>query len=122
MSQAIGSVAGTMKVANEAMNVSKMSASMQEFARQAEKMEVSEELMNDALADAFDGDGLEEEADEITGQVLAELGLQLDGQMAQAPTSQLPVGNKDKVDEEEAAAAKFLESELPDLQARLNAL
>ena len=27
--QAIGSVAGTMKVANEAMNISKMSASMQ---------------------------------------------------------------------------------------------
>jgi len=35
--------------------------------------------MNDALAGAFDVDGVEEEADEITVQVLAELGLQLDG-------------------------------------------
>ncbi|GMI23896.1 hypothetical protein TrCOL_g4473 [Triparma columacea] len=120
MSKAIGSVAGTMKVANDAVSASNMSASFAEFAKQSEKMDLSEEMMNDALADAFDGDGVEEEADEITGQVLAELGLQLDGQMAEAPTSKLPVAEKEKVDED--AAADFLASELPDLQARLNAL
>mmetsp|Transcript_24446 Transcript_24446/g.50987 ORF Transcript_24446/g.50987 Transcript_24446/m.50987 type:complete len:221 (+) Transcript_24446:28-690(+) len=120
MSKAIGSVASTMKVANDSMNLANMSASVAEFAKQQEKMDLSEEMMNDALADAFDGDGVEEEADEITGQVLAELGLQLDGQMVDAPTSKLPVAEKEQVDD--AAAQKFLEDELPDLQKRLNAL
>lgn len=114
MSKAIGSVAGTMKVANDSMNLANMSASVAEFAKQQEKMDLSEEMMNDALADAFDGDGVEEEADEITGQVLAELGLQLDGQMVDAPTNKLPVAEKEQVDD--AAAQKFLEDELPDLQ------
>ena len=39
---------------------------------------------------------------------------QLDGQMVDAPTSKLPVAEKEQVDD--AAAQKFLEDELPDLQ------
>lgn len=38
-------------------------------------------------AQQFDGEGVEEEADGVVGQVLAELGLEMDAKMADAPTS-----------------------------------
>ena len=77
LTQAVGKTAMVMKAANSAVDVQKLNKTMQEFARQNERMDVTEEMMDSALADAFDDDGVEEEADELTGQVLAELGLEV---------------------------------------------
>jgi len=59
--------------------------------------------------------GVEEEPEQVTNQVLAELGVELDNNMVglNAPM------NKPTLAEEEQEA---LESVLPDLNARLNAL
>ena len=62
-------------------------------------------------------DGVEEEADDVTNQVLAELGLQLDASMADAPTQKLPAAKI--VAEEEGD--KWMD-DLPDLKERLKAL
>ena len=67
------------------------------------------------LSDAFDTDETEQDADGIVGGVLAEIGLDLAGNMADAPTSKLP-------EQEAAAPAEVEDPALAQLQAQLNAL
>lgn len=109
---AIGNVSGAMAKANGAIDAKEMTKIMTNFQRQNEVMEVRQELMDDALTDAFDADEIEAEADEVTGQVLAELGIEMDQKMVglSAP-SQLPTG----------AEAEEVDA-MPDLEARLDAL
>lgn len=110
---AVGSVTTAMNKANSAVDAQAMSKIMNEFARENEVLQIREEMMDDALTDAFDADGLEEDADEVTGQVLAELGIEMDQKMVglNAPSA-MPANA-----EEEA-----LSDALPDLKARLDAL
>jgi len=115
---AIGSVAGTMKVANEAMDVKKVTKIMTEFQRENERADVKGEMMDDMLAAAFDGDEIEEEADQVTAQVLAELGVELDSQLVGLDAPSKKPAQGDMTAEEQAA----LDDVLPDLKARLNAL
>lgn len=109
---AIGSVAEGMKTANAAMDMKKTSQIMMQFQKETESMAVKEEMMDDVLADVFDAEGMEEEADQLTAQVLAELGVELDSQMVglNAPNKKLTEAEEAEVDL------------LPDLKARLNAL
>ena len=113
---AVGSVTTAMASANSAMNAGDTAKIMAQFQRENERLQVKEEMMNDALADAFDNDEMEEEADNVTNQVLAELGVELDTKFGglNAPMAK-PQGMS--VEEQDA-----LESVLPDLKARLNAL
>jgi len=115
---AVGNVTSAMGAANNAINIGKMTKEMAEFMKQNETMDLKEELFNDALADAFDGEDVEEEADAVTDQVLAELGLELAGQMEgiNVPSAAPPVS------EEEQMENDALASQIPDLQSRLNAL
>jgi hypothetical protein len=115
---AIGSVTTAMATANSAMDVKATTKIMQEFQRENERLEVKQEMMDDALIDAFDTEDVEEEAEQVTSQVLAELGVELDSKMVglNAPMSK-PQGEELSMEEQEA-----LDSVLPDLKARLNAL
>lgn len=119
-SSAIGSVTTAMGAANSAMDATAVSKIMNEFTRQNEIAGMKEEMMDDALSDAFDNDEVDEEAEDVTNQVLSELGLELDGQMVglDAPMKK-PVGQMDAVAEDEVDA---LMQGLPDLKARLDAL
>lgn len=111
---AIGSVSTAMSKANKAIDAKEMSKIMADFTRQNEVMEVRQEMMDDLLTDVFDGEGVEEEADEVTGQVLAELGIELDAQMVglSAPSGKVSTGETAQEEEEDFV----------DLRARLDAL
>mmetsp|Transcript_17610 Transcript_17610/g.49819 ORF Transcript_17610/g.49819 Transcript_17610/m.49819 type:complete len:188 (+) Transcript_17610:1135-1698(+) len=110
---AIGSVTQAMGTANSAMDAKETMKIMQQFQAENERLEVKQEMMDDALIDAFDNDEVTEEADAVTQQVLAELGVELDSKMVglDAPST--------KMQQQEADA---LDDALPDLKARLNAL
>lgn len=116
--EALGTVTGAMQVANSAMDVKATTKIMLDFQRENERLEVKQEMMDEALIDAFDNDEVNEEAENLTNQVLAELGVEMDSQMVglNAPTMK-PQG--DEITQEEADA---LNDVLPDLKARLNAL
>jgi division protein CdvB (Snf7/Vps24/ESCRT-III family) len=116
--QAIGKVTESMQVANKHMDVKKMTATMADFQRENERAKAKEEMMDDMLTDAFDTDEIEEEADQLTAQVLAELGVEMDSQMVglAVPSGKLPD------DGLTAAEQDALDDVLPDLKARLNAL
>lgn len=116
---ALGSVTDTLKVANSQMDMKETMKVMAQFQLENEKIQAKEELMDDALADAFDTEEVEEEAEALTNQVLAELGVEMDAQMVglSAPSAK-PVGEEALTLEEQNA----LDDALPDLKARLNAL
>ena len=116
--QAMKSVTGAMGKMNDAVDAKEMTKMMMEFQKQTEIMNVKEELMDDALTDAFDNEDIEEEAEQITNQVLAELGVELDGQMAglYAPQSKVQKNSRP------AAVQEDEEDMLPELRDRLNAL
>jgi len=118
---AVGSVTQALSTANGVMDAKKMSQTMAEFMRQNETANLKEEMLNDALADAFDESDVEEEADNVTSQVLAELGVELDSKMSGLDAPSKMVGGKENLattTEEEDA----LMDALPDLRARLDAL
>merc|ERR1711937_722901 len=107
-----------MKTTNEAMNVKETMKVLQEFTKETERLEVKQELMDDALMDAFDNEEVEEEAEQVTSQVLAELGVEMDSKMVglNAPSTNLQA---EKLSTEEQDA---LDELLPDLRSRLDAL
>jgi division protein CdvB (Snf7/Vps24/ESCRT-III family) len=117
---ALSSVTESMKTANKIMDVKATTKIMSEFQRENERMNMKGDMMDDMLASAFDNDEMEEEAENLTNQVLAELGVELDSQMVglNAP-SKLPSMNNEQLSKEEQDAIDDL---LPDLKARLNAL
>jgi len=116
---AIGSVSQAMKTTNAAMDVKATMKTLKEFTRETEMMEVKQELMDDALMDAFDNEDVEEEAEQVTSQILAELGVEMDSKMVglNAPSNYLQTEEKMSNQETEA-----LDSLLPDLRSRLDAL
>ena len=86
-------VADSLQKTSKVMN--KMNASVQKsamsvtaFQKEAERMNMTEEMMGDMLSDAFDDD--EDEADAVVDQVLAEVGLNTTKDLHDAPTAALP--------------------------------
>jgi hypothetical protein len=121
MVTAMGSVSEALKSANTVMDTKKLNSTMNEFVKQNQTAMMKEELLNDALADAFDDSDVEEEADNVTNMVLAELGVEMDGKMVglNAPKSKIATGDGAAIISEEEEA---LMDALPDLRARLDAL
>ena len=74
----------------------------------------AQEVMDDALADAFDDSDAEEEADEVVNQVLDEIGVDLAGMMAAAPTSKISTATANTDD---AALDREADQLLAQLQA-----
>lgn len=71
-------------------SVEKSALSIEQYQREAERMNMTEEAMGDMLSEAFDTDELDDEADAVVGQVLAEVGLDTTKDFQDAPTAALP--------------------------------
>jgi division protein CdvB (Snf7/Vps24/ESCRT-III family) len=115
-STALGNVTKGMQAANQVMSLKQTTQIMAEFTREQERLNVKEDMMEDALASAFDNDEMDAEADTITAQVLAELGVEMDAHMVglRVPTQ---LGK-----EANASENSEFDTVLPDLKARLDAL
>uniref|UniRef100_A0A915HS42 Charged multivesicular body protein 2a n=1 Tax=Romanomermis culicivorax TaxID=13658 RepID=A0A915HS42_ROMCU len=116
MAQAMKGVTKAMVTMNRQLKLPQIQKIMMEFEKQSEIMEMKEEMMSDAIDDAMAGEEDEEESDKIVTQVLDELGIQWNEEMAgipAAPSSVRPEKSK------EAAVAMDADA---DLQARLENL
>lgn len=126
MATAMGNVTSAISSANDVMDAKTLSKTMAEFSKQNETAKMKEELMNDALADVFDDDVMEEEAENVTSQILAELGVELDTKMVglDAPRNKLQsmADTKEEQDDMTKEEEDALFDLLPDLKARLDAL
>ena len=99
----------TMKTMNKQMDVGKMQDQMREFMQANQQMEMTEEMMDDALIDAFDDDETEEDADALTQQVLDEIGIDMAGGMAAAPTHNVATKSAGQSQQDKEAAALLAE-------------
>lgn len=127
MAQAMKGVTKAMQSMNKQLNLPQIQKILQEFEKQSEIMDMKEEIMNDAIDDAMEDEGDEEESDAIVSQVLDELGLQLTDQLSglpQASGSLSVTGSKQPVAAAAGAGADDgnLADADADLQARLENL
>ena len=66
-----------MSSVNENMDVSSIRDVLKEFAKQSDKMEMQQEMMNDQMDMAMDTGDIQDQADEVYGQILGEVGMSL---------------------------------------------
>ena len=74
---AMTTATGAMASMNKAMNPQQLSQTMQNFGKASAQMEMTEEMMSDALDDILNESGDEEESDSIVAQVLDEIGIDI---------------------------------------------
>ncbi|EER07635.1 Charged multivesicular body protein 2A, putative [Perkinsus marinus ATCC 50983] len=82
---------------NKQLNLPQLQKIMQEFQEETEKMGLTEEVMGDTIDDVLGEVGDEEEEEAIVGQVLEEIGVDMNEVLANAPGSALPAGQKASV-------------------------
>lgn len=85
MAQAMKGVTQAMTSMNRQMNMPQIQKILMDFEKQSEIMDMKEEMINDVMDDAMEGEGDEEETDAVVAQVLDELGLQLGDQLSGLP-------------------------------------
>ncbi|TRY77349.1 hypothetical protein TCAL_12479 [Tigriopus californicus] len=86
IAEAMGETSKTMGNMNKIMDPVKMNKDMQAFAMANERMNMTEETMNDALDDILADSDDEAEQDLVVNQVLDEIGIEISGKMMKAPS------------------------------------
>lgn len=87
MADAMKSTTKTMTNMNKIMNPQQTAQTMRNFERENAKMDMTEEMMNDALEDALGESGDSEEEDLVVSKVLDEIGIEMSGKMISAPAA-----------------------------------
>ena len=113
MASAMKATTKAMARMNKEIKLPELQKIMMEFAKENERSEVMGEMMGDAIDDALSEPGNEEEEDRVVGQILAELNINLEEQLQDAPSNQ--VGQKNQVSNQEG-------DDMNELQARLDNL
>lgn len=104
MAGAMGTTTKTMQQMNKVMDPQKTAKMMQEFERENAKMGMTEEMISDTLDDILTESGDEEEQDAIVNQVLDEIGIEISGKIADAPSAhrgKLGESSKSKVTDDD---------------------
>jgi len=116
MANAMKGVTKAMGAMNKQINMPQMQKIMMEFEKEADTMDMKEDMMNDIVDDVMGAEEDEEESDALVGQVLDELGLSLNDELGAVPLATGSVGPAGK---EKATAKQNADDEL---QARLDNL
>ncbi|XP_058765437.1 vacuolar protein sorting-associated protein 2 homolog 3-like [Vicia villosa] len=101
-----------MEAMNKQMAPGKQAKVIQEFQKQTAQLDITTEMMSDAIDDVLDDDEAEEETEVLTNQVLDEIGVDLASQLSAAPKGRLKTKNTENVSS----------SEVDDIEKRLAAL
>jgi len=88
MAEVMGTTTKAIGEMNKIMNPQKMNKTMQEFGKEAMKMEMTDEMISDTMDDILNESGDEEESDQIVNQILDEIGIEISGKMAAAPAAE----------------------------------
>ncbi|XP_014252112.1 charged multivesicular body protein 2b [Cimex lectularius] len=87
LSDAVSTTAATMKNINAVIKPEKMAADIRAFQNASMKIDMSEEMINDTLDDILNESGDEEECDMYVNKVLDEIGIEIAGKVATAPSA-----------------------------------
>ncbi|XP_039753006.1 charged multivesicular body protein 2b-B [Pararge aegeria] len=83
---AMGATAKTMGSMNKIMNPQQIAKDMEAFKQANLKMDMTDDMISDTLDDIMTESGDEEESEGIVNQVLDEIGIEVSGKMANAPS------------------------------------
>lgn len=120
MSRAMKGACSAMTRMNHALNLPALQRIMQQFAVESERMDMTEEVMEDAVDGVMDADGDEEDEEKVVSQVLDELGITRAGELPDAPGAVPAVAAAAPVMPEAPRAVAG--GPVSDLEARLNNL
>jgi len=81
----MASASKVMAEVGKVQDPQKVAQTMQQFQKENAKMDMASEMIGDALDDALGSLEEEEETDELVGQVLDEIGVDMAGQLGSAP-------------------------------------
>lgn len=120
-------VTKSMMVLNRRMKLPTLQKIAVDFQKQSGQMDMAQEMMGDAVDDAMDQDGSEQESDALVNQVLDEIGIDFKNALADAPRKKIGGATavavqappKQVIVEAAAAADSAADAEL---EARLNNL
>jgi charged multivesicular body protein 2A len=85
MSEAMRGATRAMGAMNRQMNMPALQKIMRDFEMQNERMEMTSDVMGDAIDDAFEGEDEEGETEELVNSVLDEIGIDLNSTLLHAP-------------------------------------
>ena len=91
MADAMRGTTKAMAAMNKQMQLPALAKIMREFERQNMRMEQASESMGTAMDMAFEGEGEQEETDELVSQVLDEIGIDTRSNLAAVPAGQTAV-------------------------------
>lgn len=117
MANAMKGVTKALQSMNRQMNLPQIQKIMHEFERQSEIMDMKEDMMNEVIDDAMGDEEDEEESELIVNQVLDEIGVSLNQQIGDLPSTNLATSKEPNVKVSTAIADADA-----DLQARLDNL
>jgi charged multivesicular body protein 2B len=101
-----------MEAMNKQMAPAKQAKIIQEFQTQSAKLDITTEMMSDAIDDVLDNDEAEEETEDLTNQVLDEIGVDIASQLSAAPKGSIKSKNAENVSS----------SDIDEIEKRLAAL
>lgn len=108
MTDAMKGTTRAMASMNRKMNIPAISKIMREFEKQNLRMDEASEVMGSSLDMAFEGEGEEEETDELVNQVLDEIGVDTQAGLAKVPQAAQAAAQGEKEDEDDLALAARL--------------
>ncbi|CAH4027321.1 charged multivesicular body protein 2b-B [Pieris brassicae] len=109
---AMGTTAKTMGSMNKIMNPQQIAKNMEAFKHANAKMEMTDEMISETMDDIMNESGDEEETEGIINQVLDEIGIEVSGKMANAPSV-----SRNKVGESTTDADKEIMAQLAKLKS-----
>lgn len=85
MAEAMKNTADTMKNMNAIMKPEQIAATAREFQQGISRMNMTDEMIDEAFDDMLEGSDDEQESNKIIDQVLDEIGIEISGKMANTP-------------------------------------
>ena len=105
LGESLQGVTRAMVAMNKAINLPALNAAMREFLEESQRMDLTEEMMEDAVGMAVDTDDIAGESDEVVNQVLSEIGVEVAGSV-DVGVARLPQREEQK-SEESSLEARF---------------
>lgn len=88
MLNVMGNTAQVMKNANGMVNPEQQMKMLQQFDMESERYKLNQEMTDEVLESVLGGSEVDEETDDVLNSVLDEIGLEVTGQMGEAPKVQ----------------------------------
>lgn len=95
LGESLEGVTRAMVAMNKSINLPALNATMREFLQENQRMDLTEEMMTDAMEMAVDTDDINSESDDVVNQVLSEIGVEVTGDL-QVGGARLPAQEESK--------------------------